>query len=128
MPTGEKEHLELKNMLKIDIYTDKLFSDKTVTIRDKEAIEKLQDYLNSLELIELERDYERSCRGNIYMMFMPYNDISIQGKYLSVLPSGADDKVYTEYYIVDSGYDPITGSSKVSRFMNKLIRKYGEEK
>lgn len=60
-------------------------------------------------------------------MFLPYDTISIKGEYLSIHPNGEDDKVFTEYYIVDSGYNPLTGSSKVSRFMDKLIRKYGEK-
>jgi hypothetical protein len=127
MPTGKKDHLELKNMLIIEMNVDKWYSEQTVTINDKEAIENLQTYLNSLELIELKKDYERYTPGHLYMMFLPYDDISIKGEYLSVHPSGTDDKVFTEYYIVNSGYNPITGSSKVSKFMDKLIREYGEE-
>ena len=106
---------------------DKWYSEQTVTIKDKEAIENLQDYLNSLELIELETDYGRDNPGHLYMMFLPYDDISIKGEYLSVHSSDADDKIFTEYYIVNSGYNPITGGSKVSRFMDKLIRQYGDK-
>lgn len=127
MPSGKKEHLELKNILTIEINVDKWYSDRTVKISNKDAMEKLQNYINSLELIELEKDYERNCPGHMYMMFLPYDTISIKGEYLSVHPNDKDDKVYTEYYIVDSGYNPITGSSKVSRFMDKLIRQYGDK-
>lgn len=127
MPSGKKEHLELKNILTIEINVDKWYSEQTVTIKDKEAIENLQDYLNSLELIELETDYGRDNPGYLYMMFLPYDDISIKGEYLSVHSSDADDKIFTEYYIVNSGYNPITGGSKVSRFMDKLIRQYGDK-
>lgn len=127
MPSGKKEHLELKNILTIEINVDKWYSEQTVTIKDKEAIENLQDYLNSLELIELETDYGRDNPGHLYMMFLPYDDISIKGEYLSVHSSDADDKIFTEYYIVNSGYNPITGGSKVSRFMDKLIRQYGDK-
>lgn len=128
MPLGEKQHLELKNMLTIEVNVDKWYSENTVTISGKEAMEKLQDYLNSLELIELEKDYERNKWGRLYMMYLPYDDISIKGEYLSIHPIGTDDKVFTEYYIVDSGYNPITGGSKISKFMDKLINQYGEEK
>lgn len=127
IPSGEKEHLELDGVLTIDINVDKWYSGKTVTINNKDAVEELQDYLNSLEIIEIEKDYERNCPGHLYMMFLPYDTISIKGEYLSIHPNGEDDKVFTEYYIVDSGYNPLTGSSKVSRFMDKLIRKYGEK-
>ena len=82
---------------------------------------------NSLELVELEKDYERNCPGHMYMMFLPYDTISIKGEYLSVHPNDKDDKVYIEYYIVNSGYNLITGGSKVSRFMDKLIRQYGDK-
>lgn len=123
----KKKHLELKNILTIEINVDKWYSDRTVKISNKDAMEKLQNYINSLELIELEKDYERNCPGHMYMMFLPYDTISIKGEYLSVHPNDKDDKVYTEYYIVDPGYNPITGSSKVSRFMDKLIRQYGDK-
>lgn len=127
IPSGEKEHLELDGVLTIDINVDKWYSGKTVTINNKDAVEELQDYLNSLEIIEIEKDYERNCPGHLYMMFLPYDTISIKGEYLSIHPNGEDDKVFTEYYIVDSEYNPITGGSKVSRFMDKLIRKHGEK-
>ena len=127
MPSGKKEHLELKNILTIEINVDKWYSDRTVKISNKDAMEKLQNYINSLELVELEKDYERNCPGHMYMMFLPYDTISIKGEYLSVHPNDKDDKVYTEYYIVDSGYNLITGGSKVSRFMDKLIRQYGDK-
>lgn len=127
IPSGEKEHLELDGVLTIDINVDKWYSGKTVTINNKDAVEELQDYLNSLEIIEIEKDYERNYPGHLYMMFLPYDTISIKGEYLSIHPNGEDDKVFTEYYIVDSGYNPLTGGSKVSRFMDKLIRKHGEK-
>lgn len=127
IPSGEKEHLELDGVLTIDINVDKWYSEKTVTINNKDAVEELQDYLNSLEIIEIEKDYERNCPGHLYMMFLPYDTISIKGEYLSIHPDGEDDKVFTEYYIVDSEYNPLTGGSKVSRFMDKLIRKHGEK-
>ncbi|MCI7804086.1 MAG: hypothetical protein MR503_03290 [Oscillospiraceae bacterium] len=127
IPSGEKEHLELDGVLTININVDKWYSGKTVTINNKDAVEELQDYLNSLEIIEIEKDYERNCPGHLYMMFLLYDTISIKGEYLSIHPNGEDDKVFTEYYIVDSGYNPLTGGSKVSRFMDKLIRKYGEK-
>lgn len=127
MPSGKKEHLELKNILTIEMNVDKWYSDRTVRINDKYAIEKLQNYINSLELIELANDYERNYSGHMYMMFLPYDTILIKGEYLSVHPNDKDDKVYTEYYIVDSEYNPITGGSKVSRFMDKLIRQYGDK-
>lgn len=127
IPSGEKEHLELDGVLTININVDKWYSGKTVTINNKDAVEELQDYLNSLEIIEIEKDYERNCPGHLYMMFLLYDTISIKGEYLSIHPNGEDDKVFTEYYIVDSGYNPLTGGSKVSRFMDKLIRKHGEK-
>ena len=127
IPSGKKEHLELKNILTIEINVDKWYSDRTVKISNKDAMEKLQNYINSLELVELEKDYERNCPGHMYTMFLPYDTISIKGEYLSVHPNDKDDKVYTEYYIVDSGYNLITGGSKVSRFMDKLIRQYGDK-
>lgn len=127
MPSGEKEHLELNGVLTVDINVDKWYSDKTVTISDKGALEELQNYINSLELIELESDYGRNYPGHLYMMFLPYDTISLSGRYLSVHPNDQDDKVYTEYYIVDSGYNPLTGSNKVSKFMDKLISEYGEK-
>lgn len=127
MPSGEKEHLELNGVLTVDINVDKWYSKKTVTISDKDALEELQNYINSLELIEIENDYGRNCPGHLYMMFLPYDTISLSGRYLSVHPNDKDDKVYTEYYIVDSGYNPLTGSNKVSKFMDKLIREYGEK-
>ena len=127
MPSGKKEHLELKNLLILEMNVDKWYSKQQVTIKDKEAINKFQDYLNSLELIELEKDYSRNNSGHMYMMFLPYDTISIKGEYLSIHPNGKDDKVYTEYYIVDSGYNPLTGGSKVSRFIDRLIRQYGKK-
>lgn len=126
IPSGEREHLELKNMLTMEVYVDKWYSDQTVTISDKEAIESFQNYLNSLELIELKKDYSRDNPGHMYMMILPYDTISIKGEYLSVHPNDKDDKIYTEYYIVDSGYNPLTGGSKVSGFIDKLIKQYGE--
>lgn len=126
MPSGKKEHLELKNILTIEINVDKWYSEQNITIKDKEAIENLQDYLNSLELIKVETDYERYKPGHLYKMFLPYDDISIKGEYLSVHPSSADDKVFTEYYIINSGYNPLTGGSKISKFSDKLIDKYAE--
>lgn len=127
IPSGEKEHLELNGVLTIDINVDKCYSEKTVTINNKDAVEELQNYLNSLELIEIEKDYERNHPGHLYMMSLTYNTISIKGEYLSIHPNSEDDKVFTEYYIVDSGYNPLTGGSKISGFMDKLIRKYGEK-
>lgn len=127
MPSGKKEHLELKNILTIEMNVDKWYSEQKITIKDKEAIENLQDYLNSLELIEVETDYGRYKPGHLYRMFLPYDDISIKGEYLSVHPSGADDKVFTEYYIVNSEYNPLTGGSKISKFLDELINEYAEE-
>lgn len=121
MPSGKKEYLKLENTLTIEINVDKWYSDRTVKISKKDTIEELQNFLNSLELIELEKDYGRNNSGHLYTIFMPYDDISIKGEYLCVHPSGTDDKVFTEYYIVNSGYNPITGGSKVSRFIDKLI-------
>lgn len=128
MPSGEKTHLELKNILTVEVAVDKWYSEQTVIIKDKAAVENLQDHLNSLELIEVEKDYGRDNPGHLYRLFLPYDDISIKGEYLSIHPSGVDDKVFTEYYIVDSGYNPIIGGSKLSKFMDKLIRQYGEKK
>ena len=126
MPPGEKKYLNLRNMLTIEIQVDKWYSKKTVIMKDKVAIHILQDYLNSLDLIEVENDYRRNNMGHMYMMFLPYDSISIKGEYLSVHPEGTDDKVYTEYYIVDSGYNPITGGSNISDFIDDLINMYTE--
>ena len=106
---------------KLQKNVDKWYSDRTVKISNKDAIEELQKFLNSLELIELEKDYERNGTGYIYTIYLSYYDVSIKGEYLRIHPNGQDDKVFTEYYIRNSGFNPITGSSKISKFIDELI-------
>ena len=126
-PTGKTEHIELNNMPRLSICVDKWYCSKyEVTIGKTEGIDKFQDYINSLDLIEVEKDYGRSHSGHSYWIYTLGLDISICGEYLSIHPEGADDKVYTEYYIVDSGYNPITRGSKVSNFIDDLIEMYVE--
>lgn len=126
MPLGEKEHLDLKIMSIVELNVDKWYSEQKAKIIDNQAIKDLQDYIKSLELIELEKDYERNPPGHLYMIFLANYSISIKGEYLSMHPTDKDDKMFTEYYIVDSGFNPITGSSKLSRFLDRLIDEYGE--
>lgn len=121
IPSGKKEHLELKNILTIEINVDKWYSDRTVKISNKDAIEEFQNFINSLDLIKLEKDYKRNFTGYLYTMYLPYYDVSIKGEYLRIHPNNQDDKVFTEYYISNSGFNPIIGSSKISKFIDELI-------
>ncbi len=126
-PSGKITHLDYTNALTIETTVDKWYtSENDNVIKDKKGCEKLQNYINSLELIEVKTDYGRSNSGHLYFLQLPYESVSIQGEYLSVHEYGVDDKVYTEYYIVNSGYNPITQSSKVSREFDDIIREYGE--
>ena len=96
-------------------------------IDDKEAANELSDYLNSLELIEEPESYFTALREKYVRIYTHSYDITISGNYLSVHKSKDCDCVYTDYYIINSRYNYITGSSTAYNFISKTIRKYGVE-
>ncbi len=110
---------------------DGIFS---IEIYDKEDIEKILNYLNSLELIEEIPSFEyfpdlneRFSYFSIDIIKVGYEEddtahdlLSFQTTYMSISRGGFDCRS-TIYYIKDSGYNPITKSSKTYEFLNELI-------
>jgi len=105
-----------------------------VMITDRNDIEKIIKYLNSLMLIEdnlteyvdvdldevgyfritiFRDDYENDSRA--------YDSIEFETNYLSIIPSG-NDRHATRYYIINSGYNNKTKSSNVHQFLLDLIK------
>lgn len=122
----ERESLEITSILYVGKSTWNN-SYKEIRIDNKEAVNELTNYLNSLELIEEPESYFTALRGKYVTVHTLYYDITVSGNYLSLHKSEDCDCVRTEYYIVNSLYNHITGSSTAYNFVNKIIRKYGEE-
>ena len=115
----------------------------TIQIEDKDDIERILSYLNSLELIreKIPKNESPDYDGDIDKYLSKFDNIgfftiSLYGstsdgiafttEYLTVYHNGYDWD-YTSYYIVDSGYNPEDNSSKFYDFMVELISKYVEE-
>jgi len=120
-PQGEIKHLDYKNALVLHIDVDKWYYDKQIIMEDKKSIDELLSYINSLELVEVPKNYEGRS-GHSYRLWLPYHDVTITGEYITVHKSSDDDKVFEEYYIKNSGYNFVTGSSKVSMFIDSVIK------
>lgn len=120
------ESLKIKSIMYIEKTT---WNDcyEEFRIDDKEAANELSDYLNSLELIEEPESYFTALREKYVRIYTHSYDITISGNYLSVHKSKDCDCVYTDYYIINSRYNYITGSSTAYNFISKTIRKYGVE-
>lgn len=118
-PEGEIDHLDFKNALVLHIDVDKWYYDKQIILENKKSIDELLNYINSFELVEVPKNYE-GRNGHSYRLWLPYHDVTITGEYITVHKSPDDDKVCEEYYIKDSGYNFVTGSSKISRFIDKI--------
>jgi len=103
-------------------------------IDDREKIEKIIDYINSLELVEDEKviynfNYKTDLNSLGYFTIfiqkdnLEYTLIEFMTHYLTLVPSDTCDCNSTSYYIKDSGYDPITKNSKTFEFLYDLIHK-----
>ena len=140
-----------ENVAYITIYDDRLIevadgkleieinSRRGIEIHNREDIEKIINYLNSLELIEdnlteyVDVDLDEVGYFSITIFRDGYvNDyqnnldalehIAFQTNYLEFIPGGHDWKT-TRYYIKNSGYDPKTKTSKTFEFLYDLINK-----
>ena len=110
-----------------------------IDIYDTDDIEKIIDYLNSLELIEEmiprkekafydgdDEVYDNKLRETgWFIISISGNLISFSTEYLTVLYE--DGFTQRSYYIVDSGYNPETQTSKFYDFLEELVSKYVEE-
>ena len=136
-----------ENVAYITIYDDRLIevvgsnseieinSIGDIEIHNREVIEKIIKYLNSLELIEDNlTEYEdvdideveyfdvTIFRNDNEKYLNGYDIIAFQTNYLSFIPEG-HDCYGTRYYIKNSGYDPKTKTSKTFEFLYDLINK-----
>ena len=131
----KKESLNYHNINSIEVIPRNVRDVGVIQIENKEDIEKILNYLNSLELIkEKKPNYKINSRdglsqvGYFTIHFYGYNSdgITFTTEYLTIY-HGGHDWDYTSYYIVDSGYNPNNNSSKFSDFLDELISKYVEE-
>lgn len=119
------EHLQLQHE-NVD-YVEILFSSRNeiVELNNKIAIEKLVNYLNSLELINEENKDENDAFTVYLYGNMPSTVISFSENYLYFSDAECWDCIYTEYYIVDSKFSDVK-VSETYKFLNELIDEYGE--
>jgi len=98
-------------------------------ITDKAIIDKLLNYINSLELIEgLEPSHSHLYDKGSFMISIYKPDAELSNpvsiifttRYLSVSYSGYDWE-HTDYYIKDSGYNPINKSTKITKYLYELL-------
>jgi len=106
-----------------------------IEIHDREDIEKIIKYLNSLKLIEDNLiEYVPFDRNNVgFFEIFIFRDgfendsdavdiIAFETNYLAFIPNGHDWKE-TRYYIKNSGYNHKTKTSKTFNFLYDLINK-----
>ncbi|MGN1480428.1 hypothetical protein [Porcipelethomonas sp.] len=129
--SNKKESLGIKNsILYVEIAKEKWNGEEDkIIIKDKEAVSELIEYLNSLELVQEEDYFSDELRSGKYItLYTAWNDITVTGRYIKVHdPYECDCCEGTKYYVVDSGFNILTGRSKVSKYINKLIDEYGED-
>lgn len=123
----EEVYLYNKRKKKSTLIGDYNISSK-VCIKDENAIGKFMDYFNSLEVIrDTSRINEYLNDKYIFVYFQNGSSVSIYGSYISILEPDDCDCDSIEYYICNSGFNPITGNSNVSEFLDDLIYKYDKE-
>ena len=134
--------MNYKNMDYIEVYPS---SGGYIKIEDSEDIEKILDNFNSLKVIKekipskSKLEYHGEGKYEEYLERLRETgafSISFHGsssdriyftnEYFTIYHNGYDWD-YTEYYIIDSGYNPEDNSSKFYDFMVELISKYVEE-
>ena len=129
-----KENLNYSNINNIKVLhvNDDIGS---IQVENKEDIEKILNYLNSLDLIKEKRpDYninsmsELSDIGyfSIYFSGSSFDAITFTTEYLTIHHNGHDWD-YTSYYIKDSGYNPEDKTSNFYNFLSELVSEYVEE-
>lgn len=111
-----------------------------IKIEKIEDIVKILNYLNSLELIKekspnynTQKTEDSDKIGYFRVIFNPgrnFNDVvcdafTFKTDYITVHNKGYDYD-YTDYYIVDSGYNPKDQSSNFSVFLDEILIKYIE--
>mgnify|MGYP006954326769 CR=1 FL=1 len=122
---SEYLQLQYENVDNVEI----IFSNRNgiVKLNNKTAIEKLVNYLNSLELINEENKNNGNEDFVVYLYGnMPSTVISFSEDYLYFSDAECWDCIYTEYYIVGSKFSDVKISGTYN-FLNELINEYGED-
>jgi len=103
-----------------------------IIIDDNRDVEYILNYINSLELVQREMPKQRNFQNNGHFYIDIFEKDSFAEKaeildtllfstqYLSVVHKGYDWD-YTDYYIKNVGYNPITKTSNVYQFLYDLI-------
>jgi len=102
-------------------------NEATVIIEDNENIHEIISYVNSLQLApdEIPEDYTY-YDVNFYLYVYKNNSSEIDAfvftkNYVSFSSDSSEQKRGLDYYIMDSGYNPITQSSNVYKFLYDVI-------
>ncbi|MGN1480429.1 hypothetical protein [Porcipelethomonas sp.] len=108
-------------------------------VDDEKALEKFTEYLASLKLVKEDDPYKHYDIdvSDKYYYFSIYSDsefscedhydtIILYGKYLDINHGDDDDCVTTDYYVMNSGYNFITGESRLSDLLVELAEDYGK--
>ena len=120
-----------KEVSYIKIYSESSFFEEAQysTIYNKEDIDALLNFINSLDLVEVKdsSNYgEIHDKGHFYIYM--YGDGGIldamifSTKYVDLCHNGYDGD-YTTYYIKDSKYNFISKTTKITKYIYDLINK-----
>ena len=132
----KEEHLEYSNINYIGVKLD--MQSEVIDIYDIDVINAILKYLNSMTLIKEEiprkyqvnyiDDYEKYMNRleNCGYFIMSISDslLCFSNEYVSVTYDGYN---YTSYFVIDSGFNSETNTSKFHEFLYDMLRENVED-